>query len=276
MSASMQFVRDWQPGSGRLAGRLVIEGIAVVVAALLPTLACSYEVRAQGFLDPLFGKGSSYAFPPAALRPRSAYVPFDSNVSSDPQFTERAGAYRTLCVRHCDGYYWPVSYAVPRTRFYRDAAVCRQSCGTEASLFYHAVKDDPADMVDLTGLGYTALPMAFRYRKSLVEGCKCKPEPWSHSEIDRHRTYAHDRAIDDEMRAETIPAVADASIIDADRRDPITRDATLSPPPAVIPLPPFGDIGRRMRQRYIAGSSSPAMRQFPSGPTETRWRWRAD
>jgi len=35
-----------------------------------------------------------------------------------------ANTYRTLCVRSCDGYYFPISYATGRGRFKTDAAVC--------------------------------------------------------------------------------------------------------------------------------------------------------
>ena len=45
-------------------------------------------------------------------------------------------------------------------------------------------------MVDLTGMAYSTLPNAFKYRKTLVEGCRCRPQPWSEAELQRHRAYA--------------------------------------------------------------------------------------
>ena len=41
---------------------------------------------------------------------------------------EGSGSYTTVCVRMCDGYYFPISHRVPRNRFYRDADVCRSRC----------------------------------------------------------------------------------------------------------------------------------------------------
>src|SRR6266540_3435428 len=46
---------------------------------------------------------------------------------SHPNYYRRpspyARTYRTLCVRTCDGYYFPISYATNRSHFKTDAAV---------------------------------------------------------------------------------------------------------------------------------------------------------
>jgi hypothetical protein len=102
-----------------------------------------------------------------------------------------AGRYRTLCVRTCDGYYFPLSFAIPRSGFARDADVCTANCGSQARLFYHANPGGDVDsMVDLAGRAYIELPTAFVYRRTLVDGCRCRPQPWSQTELDRHRSYA--------------------------------------------------------------------------------------
>ncbi len=109
----------------------------------------------------------------------------------DDMASGRPGTYRTLCVRLCDGYYFPISGATSGSGLSRDADVCSASCGTEARLFYHPNAGGDVDtMVDLTGLAYSALPNAFRYRKTLVPECRCRPQPWSESELQRHRDYA--------------------------------------------------------------------------------------
>ena len=103
----------------------------------------------------------------------------------------KGATYRTLCVRLCDGYFWPISFATTRNRFYRDATTCKSSCGAEAVLFFVANPGGQIDdAVDQTGRAYARLTTAFRYRKSLVAGCACRPEPWSESEMIRHERYA--------------------------------------------------------------------------------------
>ena len=83
--------------------------------------------------------------------------------------------FRTLCVRTCDGYYFPVSYSTTREHFATDLAACQQMCpGTETSLFYHAVRGEAAeDMVSVDGVAYVDLPTAFQYRTTLDSSCSC-------------------------------------------------------------------------------------------------------
>ncbi len=45
--------------------------------------------------------------------------------------------YRTLCVRLCDGYYFPVSFSTLPNHFQRDAQLCQSQCAAPAELYYH-------------------------------------------------------------------------------------------------------------------------------------------
>ena len=85
------------------------------------------------------------------------------------------GTYRTLCVRTCDGYYFPISYSTTRKHFGVDEAMCQQLCPAgEADLYYHTLgTQGPEDMLSLEGTAYTALPGAFRYRSALDGSCTC-------------------------------------------------------------------------------------------------------
>ena len=87
------------------------------------------------------------------------------------------GTYRTLCVRICDGFYFPISFRVRRSKFSGDANACEQRCtGADARLFvYRDPGQKIASAVDLKGNRYKDLPNAFRYRKKLVKGCGCNP-----------------------------------------------------------------------------------------------------
>jgi hypothetical protein len=84
--------------------------------------------------------------------------------------------YRTLCVRLCDGYYFPVSFSTLPSHFEQDAAVCQSKCAAPVELYYY---QNPGAAVDQsvalrTQEPYTSLKTAFRYRKELVAGCSCK------------------------------------------------------------------------------------------------------
>jgi hypothetical protein len=99
--------------------------------------------------------------------------------------------YRTVCVRLCDGYYWPISFATSPEQFARDAAVCERSCSSSARLFvYRNPGQQPEQMVDLAGRRYARLDTAFNYRTTYDAGCQCRPEAWAQESLDRHRMYA--------------------------------------------------------------------------------------
>ena len=84
--------------------------------------------------------------------------------------------YRTLCVRLCDGYYFPVSFSTLPNHFARDADQCQAQCAAPAELYYH---QNPGGAVEqmvsaATQQPYTNLKSAWRYRKEYVPGCSCK------------------------------------------------------------------------------------------------------
>jgi hypothetical protein len=84
--------------------------------------------------------------------------------------------YRTLCVRLCDGFYFPVSFTTLPNHFTRDAEVCQSKCAAPAELYYHQNPGAAVEQaVSINGQQpYTSLRSAFRYRKEYVQGCSCK------------------------------------------------------------------------------------------------------
>jgi len=84
--------------------------------------------------------------------------------------------YRTVCVRLCDGYYFPVSFSTLPTHFERDQDVCQSKCAAPTELYFH---QNPGGSVDQmishrTQQPYKSLRTSFRYRKEFVQGCSCK------------------------------------------------------------------------------------------------------
>jgi len=90
--------------------------------------------------------------------------------------TSSAATYRTVCVRLCDGYYFPVSFSTLPSHFEQDAEACQSRCAAPAELYYY---QNPGAGMDQSvsfreQQPYTSLKTAFRYRKELVKGCSCK------------------------------------------------------------------------------------------------------
>ncbi|MEL6298184.1 MAG: DUF2865 domain-containing protein [Pseudomonadota bacterium] len=98
--------------------------------------------------------------------------------------------YRTVCVRLCDGFYYPVSPSTTRGRFNRDSGRCATSCAAPTRLYYHRAAGNASEMVDLSGRKYVRLPTAFLYRTAYNPNCQCRANPWSQESKDRHQIYA--------------------------------------------------------------------------------------
>jgi hypothetical protein len=98
-------------------------------------------------------------------------------------FSTASGTYRTVCVRTCDGAYFPVSFATVPARFPDDEKTCKALCpATEANLYaYRNPGEDMNQAVSTTGQPYTALPTAFKFRSSFDPACSCKAagQTWS-------------------------------------------------------------------------------------------------
>ena len=84
-----------------------------------------------------------------------------------------AGGTRTLCVRVCDGYYFPIEFNAASSRFDTDAAACQSMYAQDgqAELFVQANGDDVADATSLSGQRYGDQPYAFAYRQDYAPAC---------------------------------------------------------------------------------------------------------
>ena len=184
--------------------RLKTLPVSIVSVLALATLTAG-PAQAESFFAKLFGwaaspPAKSEAAPPKrasspgnASHPGSSRPPDSGSSDDDADYeTSISGSYRTVCVRTCDGYYFPISAGTSSRNFARDERQCQTSCGGgEARLYYMPRGDDDvANMTDRSGRVYSKLPAAFAYRTSLVNGCSCRPMPWSQAEGLRHNHYA--------------------------------------------------------------------------------------
>mgnify|MGYP001791665869 CR=1 FL=1 len=89
----------------------------------------------------------------------------------------RVGGSRTVCVRLCDGFYFPINAASHSDNFFDEHAMCVGRCpGADVSLYVHSAGAPVETMRStMTGESYVRLPTAFDYRKKRVEGCGCRP-----------------------------------------------------------------------------------------------------
>ncbi len=158
------------------------------------------------------------------------------------EFGRERGTYRTVCVRLCDGYFFPISFATTPDRFAADEALCRSRCASSAKLYvYPNPGGEPEQMTDTRGQPYTALKTAFLFRTNYDAGCTCKPHPWDEASQDRHRAYAE--------RAQSRKRSVTAKV----QTEPTP---TLAISPAVPPQEPTGKA-QRPAGAMLVGASDP-------------------
>jgi Protein of unknown function (DUF2865) len=95
------------------------------------------------------------------------------------------GRYRTVCVRLCDGFYYPIHYSIYGSMVAQDAEQCQQNCAAPAELYvYRNPGQEIEQAISLNGSPYMDLPVALEYRKKYVQGCSCKQSEYNPTEIE--------------------------------------------------------------------------------------------
>jgi hypothetical protein len=155
---------------------------SVLLALAQNNCGPQYANAVQGpgnFLNNLFGNNNSNS---------PGQPPADVGLQS--------GTYRTVCVRSCDGAYFPISFATVPGRFPDDEKTCKALCpAAEASLYaYRNPGEDMNQAVSISGQPYSSSPNAFRFRQEFNPSCACKApgQTWSDAL----------KAIDDKAAAE--------------------------------------------------------------------------
>lgn len=141
---------------------------SVLLALAQNNCGPQYANAARGpgnFLDNLFGNNNSNpGVPSADVGPQS-------------------GTFRTVCVRSCDGAYFPISFATVPGQFPDDEKTCKALCpAADATLYaYRNPGEDINQAVSISGQPYSSSPNAFRFRQEFNPSCSCKAagQTWS-------------------------------------------------------------------------------------------------
>lgn len=153
-------------------------------------------------------------------------------------------AYRTVCVRTCDGYFFPISFSTAPSRFADDQRSCQRMCpAAEAMLYTHRNPgEDMNQAVSAGGRLYSELPNAFKFRQEFNAACSCKKqgETWAEAlkGLEDRSTIEHGDILVTEDRAKAMNAPRDAQgrpIRPANTRgkpDPKAAVQTTQPAPA--------------------------------------------
>jgi hypothetical protein len=96
--------------------------------------------------------------------------------------SEAQAGSKAVCVRSCDGSFFPVSYSASQGRLTGLEDMCRALCpNADVSLYTYPPSGQIEQAVSINGAKYMDSPNALKYRQSLDPTCSCKPkgESWA-------------------------------------------------------------------------------------------------
>jgi Protein of unknown function (DUF2865) len=128
----------------------------------------------HGILDALFGN-------PRDQSPDVQTVPLAPDPNANPdqpidgESKEARAGSKAVCVRSCDGSFFPVSYSAGGSRLDELQDMCRALCpNADVSLYTYSPSADIETAVSISGARYMDSPTALKYRKTLDSTCSCR------------------------------------------------------------------------------------------------------
>jgi hypothetical protein len=132
----------------------------------------------RNFFEQLFGMFSPNRNPAFQNPPAEQVLPLPGE-----DFSPRGGS-QALCVRGCDGGFFPLSVAAHGAEPEQLTELCQALCpNAEVSVYTRSPYQDIKTAVSLDGEApYSELPNAFRFQKGYDSTCTCKPQGQSWAE----------------------------------------------------------------------------------------------
>ncbi|ASS57160.1 DUF2865 domain-containing protein [Rhizobium leguminosarum] len=197
-----------------------------------------------------------------ALR-TDTFIPLGGGEEVDPRYglprAEMLSPVSTMCVRSCDGGFFPISSNATSVDFGRDAQTCAKMCpGIETELFYRDVTSTEAsNMISVaTGTPYSAMKNAFAYKnRTPGEKSSCACNLTAYYEEMRGK-----QAVSEPPQQGSITTI---------RTNPPAKDAAAAAPQPSVPERPYDPTQNRVRQvgpQFLAGDQGSIDLANPATP----------
>ncbi|WP_131193892.1 DUF2865 domain-containing protein [Lichenihabitans psoromatis] len=111
------------------------------------------------------------------------------------EVTQQRSAGKAICVRTCDGGFFPLTASASQDQLSSLDELCKASCpNAEAKLYTTGSSDNLASATGLDGTPYTSLPSAFKFEKTFDPTCSCKPpkQSWVEALANAERLLGND------------------------------------------------------------------------------------
>lgn len=193
------------------------------------------------------------------------FIPLGGGEEFDPRYglprAEMMSPVSTICVRSCDGGFFPISSNAISVDFGRDAETCAKMCpGIETELFYRDVRStEAANMISVaTGTPYSAMQNAFAYKNRAPgekNACACNLAAY-------YEEMRGKQALSEPQQQSSITTI---------RTNPPAKDTAAAPtaPRPSVPERPYDPAQNKVRQvgpQFLAGDQGSIDLANPATP----------
>ena len=169
--------------------RLAALGVACLALALAVGDALAQCARCS---QPIFAAPGPSSSVPRNAGERSWRK--EARRETRPQRTLLASGASTVCVRVCDGAFFPVTYIGAASRADSLEEVCRSLCpNAEVALYSFPFGGTIDEAVSAAGEPYARLPNAHKFEQSFDPGCSCRApgQSWAEALAAAEAKYGH-------------------------------------------------------------------------------------
>ena len=156
--------------------------------------------RPRNFFEELFGVG-----PDESPGARDMPVVPDAELEEEPSDGKPRGGPMAICVRTCDGGFFPISYSARSSNLDDLATMCRALCpNAEVKLYTASQSKGLSSALSIDGEAYSDHPNAHKFEKIYDPSCGCKPpgQSWAEALAEAERLIAERNAKDQVVTAE--------------------------------------------------------------------------
>jgi hypothetical protein len=229
--------------------------------------ACRPQPQApRNLFEALFGVQPSPNVPSRQAPLPEVGGPFDDGIPGGIIDDRPRGGSRAVCVRTCDGFFFPVSNAPGGRESLGE--MCQALCpGQETKAFFMSPTGDIEGAVGVDGQPYTSLANAGRYQRSFDPNCGCRKPGESWAQVLQQAEALLDRRKGDilvtEAKAEELSRAKAPEPKKADPRKPDPRQGRNARKPEPAATATTADPA--IAQQAAIGAQAPTASQESSG-----------
>jgi hypothetical protein len=207
----------------------------------------------NNIFEALFGGVARLAAPPDQSQTDARFEdhgdePRQSGPSGDKGPVQAHSGSYAVCVRTCDGSFFPVSYSGAGSRADSLEDVCRALCpNADVALYSFPFGGTVEEAASPTGEPYANLPNAGKFEKTFDPTCSCrrKGQSWAEALADAEARYGHEKRdilVTPEKSAEMARPIVDPKVKPATdaKGKPIAPNASVVAGPGAPPSPGAG------------------------------------